>query len=209
MSVFRAIAVPLLVLVAAAAPAAAQPTRFEISPYAGYRWGGELDASDNALFDRDVEVDDSETYGVRLNFALNQNFEIELLASHQPTQFTIGGDQLFGDERPLLGVDLETLHAGVLFQFGYGQLKPYGVMSLGMTRFDPEAGSSDDRWSGSFGGGVKLMVNRSLGFRFEGRWYWVDTGDDDYYDDCCGYYDDYSYGGLFQGEVTVGLIFAM
>ncbi len=196
----------------AAAPALAQPTRVEISPFAGYRWGGELEARDNALFERDVDVDESEVFGARVEVALTEYFAIELLGSHQPTQFTTDDDELFGDDRAIADVDIDMLQLGMVFQGGPGQFKFYGVMSLGLTRLDPHLrdASSDERLSGSFGGGVKVFMNRNFGFRFEGRAYWTDTADDDFddddfHDDCC-----YSYanGDLFQGEVTAGIILA-
>jgi hypothetical protein len=194
----------------AAAPALAQPTRIQISPFAGYRWGGELQARDNALFDRDVDVDDSEVFGARLEVALTEHFAIELLGSHQPTQFTTNDDELFADDRAIADVDIDTLQLGMVFQGGSGQVKPYGVVSLGVTRLDPHVrgASSDERLSGSFGGGVKVFLNRSFGLRFEGRGYWTDTVDnfdDEFHHDCC---DSSSEGDLFQGEVTAGIIVA-
>jgi len=197
-------------LTLAAAPALAQPTRVQISPFAGYRWGGELEARDNALFDRDVDVDESEVFGVRVEVALTERFAIELLGSHQPTQFTTNDDELFGDDRAIADVDIDTLQVGLVFQGGRGQVNPYGVVSLGVTRLDPHvrSASSDERLSGSFGGGVKVFLNRSFGLRFEGRGYWTDTAedrDDDFHDRCC---DSSSNGDLVQGEVTAGVIVA-
>ena len=213
MRLTRAIVVASLAL--AVAPAMAQDTRVEISPYGGWRWGGEIDI-DTVFLDEEVDVDESEVYGLRLNFALSREFQIELLAAHQPTSFTSGDDDLFGDDdRDLLDVDLETLQVGMLFQGGYGQMHPYGVVGFGVTRFDPDGDvlDEDERLSASFGGGLKVMVSRNVGFRFEGRYYWTDTGDDDECDDDDFFDDDDDCwewnGGLNQGEVTVGLVLAL
>jgi opacity protein-like surface antigen len=201
----------LALLVPFAAPVLAQDTRVEISPFGGWRWGGELEASDNVLFDEDVSVDDSSVFGLRLNVAVTRNFQLELQASRQATQFTTGDDTLFGPNRGLLDVDLDTLQLGVLFQGGSGQVHPYGVLGLGFTRLDPEGSvvDADERLSASAGGGVKVMVSRNLGFRFEGRYYWTDIEEDDdrrFFDD--GDFWEWD-GDLYQGEVTVGLVLAM
>jgi outer membrane protein with beta-barrel domain len=197
-------------LALAAAPAFAQPTHVQISPFLGYRWGGHIEGNDNALFDRDVDVDDSEVYGVRLELELSPHFAIELLGSHQPTRFVNGDDELFGDDQAIADVDIDTLQVGAVFQGGPGQVKPYGVVSLGMTRLDPKirGTSSDERFSGSFGGGVKVFVNRSFGFRVEGRGYLTDTADnfDDDFDHHCS--DSCGPNDLFQAEVTAGIILA-
>jgi hypothetical protein len=198
----------LAALLFAAAPALAQGAHVEISPFAGYRWGGELEASDNALFDRDVDVDESGVAGVRVEVAISDNFGVELMASRQPTQFTSGGEDLFGEDRSLADVDIDTLQIGLVFQGGSGQVRPYGVIALGGTRLNPDVPgvSTEERLSGSAGGGVKLFVNRNFGFRFEARGYWTDTEDDE--DDFDDRWDWQADGDLYQGEATAGVIFA-
>jgi hypothetical protein len=205
-SLFASFAVCALL---APSAAGAQSPRVELSPFAGYRWGGELDSRDNDLFDQDVDVDESAVAGVRLEVAITDNFHVELLASRQATEFTTGDDDLFGDDRGLADVDIDTLQVGLLFQGGSGQVHPYGVIALGGTRLNPDVAGidSEERLSGSAGGGVKLFVNRNIGFRFEGRVYWTDTEDEDDRD----FHDDFDWqadGDLYQGEATVGLIVA-
>ena len=193
-----------------AAPSLAQRTgsHVEISPFAGYRWGGELEASDNALFDRDVDVDESVVAGVRLEVLVTDNFGVELMASRQATEFTSGGGDLFGDDRGLADVDIDTLQVGLVFQGGAGQVRPYGVIALGGSGLNPDVPGieSEERLSGSAGGGVKVFVNRNFGFRFEARGYWTDTEDDD--DDFDDRWDWQADGDLYQGEATAGVIFA-
>ena len=136
MRLARATVLASLALVAS--PLLAQDTRVEVTPFGGWRWGGELEAGDNVLFDRDVDVDESGVYGLRLNVAVTESFQIELQASRQSTEFTTGDDDLFGDDSSLLDVDLDTLQVGMLFQGGRGQVHPFGVFGLGFTRLDPE-----------------------------------------------------------------------
>ena len=206
-----ALALAITASLALAAPSLAQRTgsHVELSPFAGYRWGGELEASDNALFDRDVDVDESAVAGLRLEVAVTDNFGVELMASRQATEFTSGGGDLFGDDRGLADVDIDTLQIGLVFQGGAGQVRPYGVIALGGTRLNPDVRGveSEERLSGSAGGGVKVFVNRNFGFRFEARGYWTDTEDDDD-DDFDDRWDWQADGDLYQGEATAGVIFA-
>ena len=68
----------------------------EISPFAGYLFGGEFSRGSNDLFDFRVEADDDVTYGIRLGFNLTDNFEMEFQASRTESAFVSDDDVLFG-----------------------------------------------------------------------------------------------------------------
>lgn len=200
----RRILLGLLLLVPAAS--AAQPLRFEISPYAGYRLNGTVESDD--FIREDLEVEESSTYGLRLNIPLSRELQLELMANRQESTLQID-EGIFEPVVDLGDVTLDTVHAGLLYQWGQGQVNPYVVFSAGITRIDPQFTGleTESRLSGSFGGGVKVFVNRNVGFRFEARGYWVDLEadfDDD--DDCrrCRDTDD----ALYLGEANAGLVFA-
>lgn len=186
-------------LALAPTPAAAQRTTVEISPFAGYRWDGQLD-EDAGLFNRTVDVDQSELYGVRLGFVVTDAFQVEIEAQRQPTRFTRGG-ALFGPNGDLADVDIDSLEVGFLFQGGDGQVHPFGVFGIGTTRLSPDLPGvdSESRLSASAGGGVKVFLNPHIGLRFEGRVHWTDTDDSQHW---------WSDHDLYQKEVTAGLIFA-
>ena len=77
------------------------------------------------------------------------------------------------------------------------------------TRLDPQGGSGETRFSWSLGTGLKLMFNKNLGLRFDGRFYStvVDEDDDVFCDPFgCFAYDDSTF--LFQADVKGGIIFA-
>lgn len=185
----------------------AQPGRFELTPFAGYRLAGDFDADSDSAFDPrlNIEVDESSVYGVMFNIPLSPNWQIEILANRQQTSFSI--DQGFLEPQDELGdVDLTTVHGGILLQWGEGQVNPFLVASAGITRIEPKFRDleSDDRFSTSFGGGAKIFFSENVGLRLEARGFWtdLDTGFDDRYDR----YD--SGDGLFQGQGSVGLIIA-
>jgi hypothetical protein len=202
-----ALAAAAAIYLAISTPALAQqPQGFhlEITPTAGWRTGGEVEASD--LFDEDVEIDDSETFGLVVEIPLLHWVQIELLANRQRSALRSDSGLFVGD-RELADVTVENYQAGMLFQYGGGQVLPFLTMTLGLARIDPDvAGASpESRFAGTFGGGVKVFFSRNIGMRFEGRGYWADFGDDDCNSyDCYYYYDD----GLYQFEGSVGLIIA-
>lgn len=200
----RALFILLFLLPAAAF---AQPGRFELTPFAGYRLAGDFDADSNSVFDPrlNIEVDESAVYGVLLDIPLSPNWQIELMANRQQTSFSV--DRGFLEPQDELGdVDLTTVHGGILLQWGEGQVNPFITVSAGITRIEPKFRNldSDDRFSTSFGGGAKIFLSENVGLRLEARGFWtdLDTGFDDRY----SRYD--SGDGLFQGQGSVGLIIA-
>ena len=184
----------------------AQPGRFELTPMAGYRLQSDFDTHDDVFGSR-VDVDESAAYGLFFDIPVFPNWKLEILANRQQTQF-VTDRGLFTHTDVLGDVDLTTVQAGFLFQWGEGQVDPFFGFAAGLTRIDPKFDglSSDDRFSVSFGGGVKFFFDRNVGLRLEGRGYWTDleTGFDDH-----GHHGhDHSDDGLLQWEGSVGLIIA-
>lgn len=197
-----------LLLTFTAAPAVmAQVSRFEVTPIAGYRFNGEVNVADDDLFDEDAEIDEGTALGVLVDIPLSENWQLELLANRQESSFIVD-EGLLSPTVELGDVRLEYLHAGILYQWGLGQVLPFITFSGGVARIRPEFDDLDaeNRLSASLGGGVKIFFNRNVGVRLEGRGYWTDLGSDD--DDRRGRrrYDDDD--GLYQGEASAGLIFA-
>ncbi len=195
----------LLCTLCAAAPTFAQPRRFELTPVAGYRLSGEIDSDE---FDRsDVEIDESSVVGANFDIPISPGFQLELLLRHQESAFVV--DRGILDPGEELGdVAITHAHAGLLFEWGPGQVNGFVVVSGGLASIDPESADLDaeTRLSGSLGGGLKVFFSRNLGLRFEGRAFWTDFESE--FDDNDrrrrSTYDDV----LVQGEGTVGLIFA-
>lgn len=206
-----------LTFLIAAVPAAAQPRyhtsrsgQFEITPLAGYRLAGEFDAGngrfDDDFLSADAEVEEGEFFGVIVGIPLGRDLKIELLANRQESTFIVD-EGLFGPVEELGDVTLSYYHAGLAYEWGLGQVRPFIAGSLGLTRFDPDFPelNAENRFSGSLGGGVKIFFSEAVGLRLEGRGFWTDLSfdeDDDRYDR----YD--SDEGLYQGEASAGLIIA-
>jgi opacity protein-like surface antigen len=214
----------IFVLIAAATAAAAASAQVregtvEISPFAGYLFGGEFARGTTSAFDSRVDVDDEATYGIRLGYNITDNFEIEAQASHTETAFVTDDDELFGDEGDDLGdLDIDYFLGYMTFNFGHRRAVPYVTLGAGVARLDPDIPFSDarrdTRFTGSLGVGVKAFVNPHFGLRFDGRGYATSLGDrdrddrffcddDDFFDDC-----DNDREWLTNGEISFGLVFA-
>ena len=183
--------------------------RFEITPTIGYRMGGELSASDNELFEVDVEVDESEVYGLKVAIPIGvPGVQLELLAMQQESSFNSDGG-LFSPDIELADIDISYYHVGLIWDWGPGQVNPFVAVAAGLARIDPDLPQVDaeNRFSGSLAGGVKIFFAPNVGVRLEGRGYWT-VIDDEYGDDrgCCYHY---SYNeDFYQLEATAGLIVA-
>lgn len=174
----------------------------ELTPYIGYRGGGEINSDTLNPFG-DVEIDDSESYGIILGIPMAPWAMIELEASFQNSQLVEDG----GDFQPgarIGDVDVDYYQVGFVFQGPGPKVQPFGIFALGATNINPDLPglTSETKFSTSFGGGLKLNFSQNLGLRLEGRGYYtlLDSDDDDF---CCSYYynDD-----LWQLEARVGLI---
>jgi hypothetical protein len=208
-----AFALALGALLAPAAARAEGAYRFEITPTASYRWGGTISGQDNALFNSDLKVDSGAAYGLTFDIPLSRSLQLELLANRQSTNLRF--DQgLFGGDARFADIDVDYYHVGILWQGGGGQVLPFFVASAGVTHLDPSVpgASTEDRFSLSLGGGVKVFFNDHVGMRFEGRGFFTDINNyrGGCYDQYCDYYYyDRNYDStMSQGQVSIGLILA-
>lgn len=190
----------------------------EISPYAGYLFGGEFARGTTSLFNFKVDADDDATYGIRVGYNLTDNFEMEFQASRTETAFVSDdSDELFGSDQPELGdLTIDYFMGYGTFNFGHRRAVPYITLGAGVARLDPDvpgtAARRDTRFTGSLGIGVKAFVNPHFGFRFDGRGYATSLGDrdddrfgcDDFFDDCSSDRKEW----LTNGEISAGLLFA-
>jgi len=188
----------------------------EISPFAGYLFGGEFARGTTSLFSSRVDVDDEATYGLRVGYNASDNFEFEAQASRTDTKFVTNNDELFNPgEQDLGDLKIDYLLGYGTFNFGHRRAVPYITIGAGVARLDPDVPGSnarrDTRFTGSLGIGLKAFVNPHFGFRFDGRGYATSLGNrnndrfgcrDDFFDDC----DNRDW--LTNGEISGGLIFA-
>jgi hypothetical protein len=181
---------------------------FELTPFAGYRWGGTL-YSNTGLFNQDVDLESSANFGVSLGIPIGNSLKVELLADHSNTNLTTGNGAIFGHNNRVGDIDVNYFHAGLQIPFNTGRgAVPFVVVSAGVANLDPNVAgaSSANRFSASAGIGVKVPFNRNAGLRVEGRGFYTSTNNNDYncHGGCYGY-SNRNY--LYQGEANVGVYF--
>ena len=145
----------------------APTTRFEITPFVGYRLGGDfaVDGPTSGTT-QDADLDDHGSFAIALNLRRDELSQYELFYSRQETN--LEPDSPLGP----LGINVEYLHiGGTLVADDEILLKPYVVGGLGLTRLTPEPGrvSDNTRFSVSLGGGVRVPFSQNFSLRLEAR----------------------------------------
>jgi opacity protein-like surface antigen len=196
----------------------------EISPFAGYLFGGRFQRGTLAIFDADVDVDNHETYGARLGWNLTSKLELEAQVSRTETAFVTPGSRvLFGNSGRRLGdLTIDYLLGYGTFNFGRGRAVPYVTLGMGAARLDADVCKDivtipekpcvnpdrDTRFTASVGTGVKIFATPHFGFRLDGRYYGTllrgDRGSSCDHSRCDRNRNDW----LSNGDVTGGLLFA-
>ena len=180
------------------APTAAMAGEFEITPFLGYQFGGDVETFYQGEY-HDVNINSSENWGVVLSLGLSPMTQIELLYSTQDTE---ADAQRFEDS---LGLKIDYWQVSMLWNFDPdAQIQPYVVFGIGGTWLRPDGFSNTSRFSGNIGGGAKIFFSDSIGLRLEGRFYGTYINSTTSYCDpfwCYGYNN-----SLYQFDVSAGLI---
>jgi hypothetical protein len=185
-------------LLVAAGEARAQSV--QITPFAGWAFGGSV---------RDVALGESRSfdaalaYGGAISFPMNEGWRFELLYSRQPTKLQNG-------PLPPLDVTIERYLGGFQEEKGEGNVRWFGTVWLGATRFVPGGGfDSVTKFGGGVGLGVKTFFAKNVGLRLESRaFYTLVKGEGGAFcvNGSCLFA--FSGSGLWQGDVSGGLILA-
>jgi Outer membrane protein beta-barrel domain len=199
------------ILAARTAEAQIRANTVEISPFFGRFFGGDFARGSNSLFNERVDVDDANTYGVRVGYNATEMFEFEVQGSRTDTHFVShdSGD-IFGSGGERLGdLRVDYLLGYGTFNFGHRRVIPYVTIGAGVGRLQPSdtAAASHDstRFTGSLGVGLKFFANPHFGFRVDGRGYSTYLNRED----TCGHFDRCDGRHyLTNGEVSGGLIFS-
>lgn len=141
------------------------PAKFEITPFAAYRVGGDFKEQDgNTEFD----LDESSAYGFMVNGRVAHNTQWEFLFARQDTEVDTQG--LFVND-PLFDLGVEYYHVGGTYLFDGTNTRPFIAMTLGMSRFDPGPSEFDPEsfFSASLGAGLQMNATKRLGVRLEAR----------------------------------------
>lgn len=152
----------------------AQGGKFELTPFAGYQFGGKL-----RFYEGDLKIQDNANYGLALDIAMAPNSKLELYWSQMSStaQFigTYGYDYLSTDP---FDVNVGYIQIGGVqeVEIDNDMIVPFGAFTLGTTYFIPTSNSTDqvkydDTWkfSVALGGGLKIWLSDRVGIRLQGR----------------------------------------
>ncbi|MEA3409793.1 MAG: outer membrane beta-barrel protein [Candidatus Eisenbacteria bacterium] len=192
-----------LVLLAASPPARSQ--ELEVSALGGYRFGGTLKAVQNNLV-----TEAAPSFGLTVGYQVRRDMQVEFFYSRQSADLTVKPNESRGTpDIQKLGV--EYWHAGWLYELRPpGGIRPYVVVRLGATRFDPidiDAGSIW-RFSGGFGAGVRVFFTESIGVRVEAQLLSTAARRGNYFNYEGDHYVVES-TGMHQGSISAGLTMAL
>ena len=155
-------------IVLLASNAIAQEKKFELTPFAGYRFGGTFNVADS---DETYKLTDSPSYGLILDIRQKkQNTQVEIIYTRQETDATYSAAL---PDDPDIDVDIQMLQFGGTFQGDGDTVRPYLAATLGGTHIVTRGAgeSSDTFWSGSIGVGFQIRPTSRLGIRLEARGY--------------------------------------
>ncbi|RLB61752.1 MAG: hypothetical protein DRH08_13460 [Deltaproteobacteria bacterium] len=171
---------------------------FELTPFVGYQFGGDIETSYQGIYN-DISVNSGENFGMAASFDLNPETQIELLYS---TQDTSADARRFDGS---FGLTIDYWQISGIYNFNpFDDVRPYVVFGLGATSLRPDGFSNETKFSGNFGGGVKVFLNDNIGLRLDGRLYATYISSTTAY---CDPYWCYGYNNsLYQFNVSAGLI---
>jgi len=135
-----------------------------ITPYMGYRVGGEFT---DYFTGTKLELDSNESYGLIIGKDTGGSTQFEFIYGVQPTKLSAKGPFTPG---VLIDMDIENyLIAGKKIMNQDSGAFVSGL--VGATRFDPSSSlmSSKTRFALGIGGGIDHSISKRLGFRLEAR----------------------------------------
>ena len=184
--------------------------RFELTPFAGYTWGGTIYSDVTTVFGpQDVQAQSSGNVGVSFGIPVGySSMKLALMVNHQSTNLTTGGGGLFEPDNRVANIGVTYYHAGLEIPFNTSRsATPYVVVSAGVANLAPDITgvASSNKFSASAGVGVKVPINYQFGVKVEGRGYFTSLGTAS--DNCYHCYDTSS-RTFTQGQINLGLVFS-
>jgi hypothetical protein len=193
-----ALAVLLVALLGLGVEAHAQTA--EIAVFAGFGFGGSLASPAGG---QDIPIEAGPAYGAAFNTPIASTWRIELLFSRQASRLAEARSGAHID------VAMERYMAGIQEEKASGRVRAFGTFLIGATRFVPAGFDSEAWFTVGLGLGVKTRLTEHVGLRFEGRAFYTPvTGNGATVCSSGRCIFGYSGSGMFQGDVSGGVLFA-
>ena len=146
-------------------PVGLSAQRVEITPFGGFQFGGDL-----RIQSGDLDVSSGLNYGFTIDVSFMPGSKIEFLYSRQVTDLELQ-DGTTGAVSALFDIAVEFIHIGVMHEWDLGKVKPFAVLTGGVTHMVPQGLDRESQWwaSGIFGGGAKTFISEHVGVKAQGR----------------------------------------
>jgi hypothetical protein len=190
--------VPLLLALLVCGSAQAQSV--EVAPFIGYGFGGSLVSIG---YGQSASINSGMAFGGTVDVAISENWRFEALYSRQNSAVAGTGTGV------RIGLHVERYLAGFQEEKAWGRVRAFGTGLVGATRFVPNGYDSETYFTAGLTLGVKTRPAGHVGFRFEGRVFYVPvatSGGAVCTNGQCLF--GYAGTGMFQGDVSAALIVA-
>lgn len=141
----------------------AKDTKYELTPYAGWRTSSSLEEEATGAT---INLDETVSYGLILSVKKDGKTNYDLLFSKQDTDLRLTTGQSEG-------LSISYVHLGGTVFYEADNLRPFVSGGLGATHISPSnsAFSSETKFSFSVGGGVMVPFQERVALRLEARGY--------------------------------------
>jgi hypothetical protein len=153
----------LALLMALARPDALRAQSVEISPFYGYRFGGDFF---ELATHHSIDLDGAPAIGLAMDVPVRDGLQIEGFFTHQEGR--VAGRATAIGPVAVQRVAVDHWLAGALQEFGGPRIRPFATGMFGLTRYAIE-GDNEIRFTVNGGGGAKLFATPHIGVRLDGR----------------------------------------
>jgi len=155
----------LFVLFFSSASAQYKRRQFEITPFAGYLFPGNLQTLDGEL-----KIENDLNYGLAFDIRTTDDLFIEFLYNRSDTEVRFK-KEYYDTIKTLFNMSIEYFQAGAHVEVEQGQFRPFAAFTLGATYFKPKDDNVESDWKFSFtvGGGIKYYFTDNIGLRLQWR----------------------------------------
>ena len=161
----------LLILMLGAVPGVARAQSVEIAPFGGWQFGGGFGTQEGL-----VNINADVAYGISVDVRVRQDGFLEFIYSRKETTLELRSDDPFDQfliNKEVFDVSVEYYQAGGVFEFDVENraVRPFVVLTAGVTRLRPERADLESEWRFSMGGGggLKVFLSERWGLRFDAR----------------------------------------
>lgn len=143
--------------------------RIEITPIAGYMFGGSVNFIEGKL-----KIIDDLSYGGMMSFHVDRDVAVELSYQRMDSRAEWRPSYIYAPDFPQLNFDVNInyMTIGAVREAEVSDnVKGFGTLALGAAYFNPSDSRIKDAWrfAGSLAAGVKIFITDRIGIRLQGR----------------------------------------